>query len=273
VKRRTIPLAGLVAVALLTGLTWLIFGNHEPPEPVYQGKPLSFWLWAYDPDSSSHLSESERIQSVAALNQIGTNAIPTLVRMLKASDPAWKVKLFEVLRKQSIIKMQHVEASRQNQEAVDMFRLLGSTAACAVPSLIGIYEQNVSPSSQYFTIESLTLIGPPAKAAIPAIVKGMTNSDPQMLEASIQALGIIHSNPELAVPALIKTLSGPALEVSDRVRTFSAQALGNFGAEAKPAIPALLKIINDYRTYEVGIEAAKALRAIDPEAAAKAGIK
>jgi HEAT repeat protein len=49
-------------------------------------------------------------------------------------------------------------------------------------------------------------------------------------------------------------------------------SLCQFGARAKPAVPALLELLNDERE-SVRSDATNALIQIDPEAAAKAGIK
>ena len=270
--RRAILLTTLLLAVVLCSVTWLMHVSR-PQEPVYEGRPLSFWLWANDPNSVSDLPASQRSQSAAALDQIGTNAIPTLMRMLKANEPGWSVKLFELLKRQPVIKVAHAPATRRNQEACEMFGLLGTDARNAVPALVDLLEQDISPTSRYYTIISLTGIGPPAKAAVPELVKGLTNTEVEIAEASIRALDEIHSNPEVAVPALIKTLSGSAREPSDRVRILSAQALGNFGTDAKPAVPALLKVLKDWRGYEVGAAAADALKKIAPDAATKADEK
>src|SRR5689334_11684600 len=66
----------LVAVASL--FAWRVWRSRKP-EPMYQGKLLSVWLCEYrnrgDVDSASH-----------AVQQIGTNAIPTLLEMLCKRD-------------------------------------------------------------------------------------------------------------------------------------------------------------------------------------------
>jgi HEAT repeat protein len=56
------------------------------------------------------------------------------------------------------------------------------------------------------------------------------------------------------------------------VRGAAACSLEAFGAEAKGAVPALLELLKDKDEYARGT-AAEALEQIDPEAAAKAGVK
>ena len=55
-------------------------------------------------------------------------------------------------------------------------------------------------------------------------------------------------------------------------RLMAAEALGKFGVEAKVVAPVLLQMLNDPES-SVRREATNALKTIDPEAAAKAGVK
>lgn len=70
------------------------------------------------------------------------------------------------------------------------------------------------------------------------------------------------------MPALVTCLSNNDLFA----HYTAADALGKFGTDAKPAIPALIALLND----PLGLArqaATNALLQIDPEAAAKAGVK
>jgi len=80
------------------------------------------------------------------------------------------------------------------------------------------------------------------------------------------ALGEIHGQPESAVPALVGTLR----DKDSLVRTMAAGAVKKFGADARPAARALAELFDD-PDEQVKDSAAQALRAIDPEAADKAG--
>jgi hypothetical protein len=100
-------------------------------EPVYQGKPLSVWLIAYGRDE--------------AVRQAGTNALPTLLRMLRAKDSALKVKLMDLAQKQRFIHINYIPSDELNYRACSAFGVLRAKAQSAVPALIRIYEQNISP--------------------------------------------------------------------------------------------------------------------------------
>ena len=81
-------------------------------------------------------------------------------------------------------------------------------------------------------------------------------------------LAILRHESSLVVPALSKCLS----DANNAVRIFAAQGLGWYGAEARQAVPALVPLLSDPCVLARDT-AAYALKQIDPEAAAKAGVK
>jgi HEAT repeat protein len=78
------------------------------------------------------------------------------------------------------------------------------------------------------------------------------------------ALNRIHPNPELAIPAFMAALDDPDQSLT---RELAANALGSYGPQAKAAVPILL------RTLATNAAAGAALKKIDPETAADAGIR
>src|SRR5438045_5789104 len=73
-KRVQIAVAVLL-VAVIGVIAWEVLLSHEH-EPVYQGKRLSVWL--RDSSGTSELTN--------AVRQIGTNGIPTLLKMLRKRE-------------------------------------------------------------------------------------------------------------------------------------------------------------------------------------------
>ena len=87
------------------------------------------------------------------------------------------------------------------------FRRLGARAEVAVPALIEIYELKLSASSQQTTARSLGVIGPPAKRAIPLLIRGMAGTNALLRCDTVQALADFHAEPKLVVPALTNALN------------------------------------------------------------------
>jgi hypothetical protein len=252
-KKRLIILITSVLV-LAVGIDLLALRSHDP---IYQGKSLSAWLQGYQyADRAPQHKEADE-----AVQHIGTNAIPTLLRMLRSKDSAFTVKLRKLARKVAPNVEYHM-AAFDNNHATEGFKALGSVASNAVPQLIEIYELNISEDSQSETAMSLAYVGPAAIAAVPSLLNGIkTNSSSDVRFSSIKTLGAIHSLPEKVVPVLTDLLNNSGVIV----RLAAAEALGHYGTNAKPAVTTLFKALND-RELAVRDAAEEALTQIDPTA-------
>jgi HEAT repeat protein len=108
---------------------------------------------------------------------------------------------------------------------------------------------------------------------VPALIEvvkigGTNDVDRLMRGAAANALVELRKEPELVVPVFSEFLTSP--DVNKRL--LGAIDLGGLGADAKAAIPLLLKLRTD-ADPDVREYAARALRKIDPKAAADAGLK
>jgi len=263
----------LVVIALigtLGAVVWLILLR----EPVYNGRKLSQWLEMYVAPQQSVELDSQADQAV---RHIGAKAIPTLLRMAGAQDSRLTLNCLALLRKQDVVEIRYHGAIRRNVMAEEGFRALGADASQAVPGLIAICLRASPAKSWGPAITSLGNIGPPAADAVPLLVSAATNADPGISSVAIVALGRIHGQPGLAVPVL-----GRLLHHTNRTTFYfggdpgldnTIEALENFGPAARLAVPDLLYAMNATDDPNQRFHLANALKAIDPEAAAKAGVR
>jgi len=249
---------------LVVGLGWLAWQMLRPREPMYQGKPLSYWMGGYDYPAYGGVTPSEADQAV---RQLGTNAIPTLLRFIGAKDSALKLKVIELVQKPNFVHSHYALDSDRHRQAVQAFEILGDDAKGAVPALIKIYNLNISDDSQYAVAAALGWIGPSARLAIPSLLQGMNGTNFHVRLFSIRALGQIHAESAVIVPAL----KGQLKDREPTVQMFAIGALGDFGPDAKPAVPALIQLLSNH-VINVREGATNALKQIDPEAAAKGGV-
>jgi hypothetical protein len=269
-KKRPILLAVLIVVAA-GGVAWLALRPAEPQEPIYQGKRLSVWLNDYELighgwDDADIKKDNEKVDEV--VRQIGTNAIPTLFRMLNATDSPLK-KLKYLAHDHGIYDIKDTDypsALAQTFQAELAFRALGAEAKEVVPRLIEIYDRKPPGDDRELVARILGGIGPPASNAVPSLLRTVANGG--RIWSSIRALGEIHAEPAKVVPVLKKLLK----DADDEVRKESIVALQAFGADARPAVPALVELLTDHLDY-VRKHAAQALKVIDPTAATKAGVQ
>jgi hypothetical protein len=255
-KRKIIALLLVLAAVLLA-----IIYSLPPREPVYAGEPLSYWLKGYDLYEGS---EPGRQKADEIMREAGTNAIPTLLGMLRERDTPWKLKLIALAQKQHVITIRHVEPYRRYAQAASAFATLGSDGKVAVPELIEIYEMNLSPSSLVYVEWVFASIGPAARQAIPSLLRSATSTNAGARANAILALGRIHAEPKAVVPALIANLRNP----DSFTRSQAALALREYGPDAKEAVPVLIEVSKD-QDRSLSQDADEALQKIDPETAAR----
>ena len=264
-KRLKFTFAGLLVVLIGAGILAFLHDN----EPRYEGKRLSTWMKGFWPRAGLGFvmplsEEPEYVKAVEALRSVGTNATPTLLKMLRASDPPWKVKLMGLANRQKFIPIRFESAAEQNVLASMAFREFEG-ASNAVPDLIQIYHENHSEFSQHSVVSVLGSIGPAAELAVPSLIPAAVHGNGSIRGNAIAALGGIHARPDLVIPVLTNALLDPDL----MIRSAAASGLGQFGGQARSAIPALVELLK-YNDENGSRAAAGALEQIDPEAAAEA---
>jgi hypothetical protein len=237
-------------------------------EPVYQGKGVSEWLEGYRLEvGTPPLERPEWQRADRAIRHLGTKAIPTLLRSLRARDEPWELPLVRFANKLPFVRIHYVYAAERNYSAAMAFGCLRTVASNSVPALVNIYMENRSEVSQVDVVIALGEIGPAAAKAVPCLLEAATNSDFNIRCNALTALGEIHARPELVVPVLVKALHSP----DDFSRGQAAEALGAFKADGMPAVPALQKAFKvEKGEVAINLEAA-ALRHI--KAAAEADVR
>jgi HEAT repeat protein len=226
--RKRVQIALAVFFVVLGGvIAWQVARLREP---VYHDKPLSAWLQSYGANSESQESDD-------AVRNIGTNAIPILLDNLRAYDSQLKLPL-------AALGMRFTPAETRHTRAEKGFSALGAEASNAVPALIAIYDENVSPSARKAAANALVEIGPASKAAIPALIKSAADTNAEVRAFALYTLGRLALESKLVVPVLIKGLRDPDREVRSNA-AFGLEALAFMGGDAKPAIPALVETLKD----------------------------
>ena len=133
-KTRVAAITALV-LAALGAVFWILFGQGER-EPVYQGKTLTCWMSDFLPDRDATPEELE--QDTFAVRQIGTNAIPILLKWI-SRDGRLKQKMVTWIYDHPRAPFRIKSSVDKNMLAASGFGILGkSQAGSAVPALIEI---------------------------------------------------------------------------------------------------------------------------------------
>jgi hypothetical protein len=261
-KRVQIALAVLLLVVVGV-IAWQVLRSSEP---VYQGRPLSGWLDQWEKSSLFPGSEA-RNQAQAAIRQIGTNALPLFLEWAAAHDSILKKKVMALAKRQSLIKV-HLRSEEDYHARSDAgFSALGPMAKPAVPALIDLLSHE-DDQVRVAAAFDLMWIGPEAQESVPALAKCLSSTNSWILRfRATRCLAHIHMRPEMAVPGLVQNLGQSGVPERETIG-----ALVAFGAQAKPAVPKLLGLLEDKNPITRS-SAVQALKLIDPEAAAKAGVR
>ena len=288
---RRIALTGAV-VAVTWFTAWLVLRDRGP---IYEGKHLSEWLKA----ASTSENDSLKIQAADnAVRGLGTNALPYLAKM---ADSSWTSRRVEALGGMMAL-------GRRAKPMIPLLvRLLGepelaskyqsvSAAAASVLAQIGV--DGIAPLTnalahadsrlkvwiiialgRYADLESRTNLWrwvdvtdeelPAAQDSIvPVLLDQLKDTNSSVVRLTAYSLGNIHRHPEKVVPELIRLLRKPLPDGPQG----TLEVLGRYGKDASAAVPDILKELEakDRHTAEA---ATNALKRIDPEMAAKMGIR
>jgi len=271
--RKRVHIALAVLLVVIVGVIgWQVLREREP---VYQGKPLRVWLKRYG-GTGGGLSDK---QAEAAIRQIGTNAIPLCLKIITTRESPLERKLMALIPNQWLARfhLRNVYAYRF-QGAYGLGALDDAEAKPAVAPLVALLNHR-DPDVRYIAAFTLELLGAVASNAVPALIKCLQDPDFRVQQIAIQVLGRLHQEPERVIPVLVEfldkpqnprySLSPPLYQI---MREHAIWSLRDFRAQAKPAVPSLLRLLNDGHP-NTRSAVTNALLKIDPEAAAKAGVE
>jgi hypothetical protein len=227
-KNRLYLVGGVLLVAALGGLLW--WSPWEPREPVYDGKPIRYWL-----------ANGRAPQSFSAF----TNALPFLIKALKRDS--WFGAA--VYRKQVWPKLpqaiqKHLpppidSQSRRRVAAVSWMGTMPATAERAIPALVQALEED----------ENTQVRGLVVMVLVDLSRRGDSNVVAALTRAVLRDYGSDHP-----------------------ITPGASRALGHLSTREINSTPTLLEALKD-KKFMVRFGATNLLLDLDPEAAAKAGIK
>ena len=137
-------------------------------------------------------------------------------------------------------------------------------------SLPGVNVDYVSADSRRIqAVKDLASLGSLAKPGVPALLEAVRGADESLCAEAATALAEIHADPDLAIPALLSKIT----DSRGNGRPEVVDALGEYGTAAKAAVPKLIGMLQDWSSKEIRFAVPRALKKIDPEAAAKVGVK
>ena len=275
ISKRKIVIMSLAVLAVAACLmSWRAYANRGSG-PFYKNRRLSVWLEGYRRGAWQ--------QSEEAMKALGTNALPTLITLLRRGANPQQLSSFA--------------EQDQTGYAIRACEALGPVAAPALPELKNCFFQpeyacfapnalaalgadgvsvvigGLTNNSKHFQqlrhccAETLEHVGPAGSNAVPSLLICLTNKDRMLRAQAARSLGCIRMYPDVVVPALVATLH----DKDTWVRESAIYGLGQLKAAAKPAVPALLECLKEDPNGRVFFMARAWLHEIDIEALRKSG--
>jgi len=182
-------------------------GLAVQPEPVFEGKPMSYWVRALRETPADPLKASPDFQKAPfALRKIGEPAVPAVAQTL--SDRNMEVR----------------------RRAIGTLLGMGAKAGAAVPAVVQALEDRESSIRQMAAL-TLGQIGSAAGEVVTALAKALRDPDPPVRGAAATSLGNLRA--QEALPALEEALKDP----NKGVQKASLRAIGRIRGEKTRKTP------------------------------------
>jgi hypothetical protein len=234
------------AVCVFVGIGAVALWPSEK-EPEYNGKNLSHWLKAYlRPGALPVLIETDADDAV---RQIGTNALPFLVKWIQVNpkSPAWRVNLYNFVCyrtpnsrvKYPILEMIDAPGLR-SARAMRAFEILGPQARAAVPDLV-----RIAKNGRADTLPALKALGYVGADALPALLAFAGDKTFKYRVAAIEAIGQVRylgTNAHSTVLCLTNCLEDQDIDINVAVE--AAVVLGGLGIESEISVPAFAQCLH-----------------------------
>ena len=178
--KKSLLIGGALLLACL--IVFFLFSS-SPPEPVWQGRTLTSWT----DDLAVGSSVQVREDAEKAVQAIGTNAIPHLIKMVRARETVSARIRFWLNGHQRVHHFTVADVGIQHTRAVAAFQALAERAEPALPEL-----------------QRLLLLGPDPQWACDAMARISPKCVPLLLDAIPQV------PPEHQCTLLIATLRWPS---------------------------------------------------------------
>jgi hypothetical protein len=118
--RNCLGIAIAVVLVILTGV--FAWQRLRLREPIYQGRSLSKWLAAYRLHGVAGVEtwqvRLEQQEADEAVRHVGTNALPMLLRMLRAQDSALESRFAGLATRQHLIPIDYIPAEEDRKSVV-----------------------------------------------------------------------------------------------------------------------------------------------------------
>ena len=286
----------LLGLALVVGV--FVIGHNR--EPRYRGLTVTEYSEIYDRIWHGELTRPGLQETGDAFYQMGSNAVPYLLKWIQYRRPQWEENLLKTLdqtpppfrglatnftaRRRSLM----AKLERRRTAGSWGFERIGSNAATAIPELERLALDPGAANTAAMATTALRSIGRPA---LPSLCRVASNPQAPVRFEALSAIGQLGAEPSRLAPVLLVCLqdtnqallelactlitnSRPEPDVfipllsnllersENAVPDYAVKALGSYGEPARPSVVGAL----EHWSYSVRSEATNALLRMGAEA-------
>jgi hypothetical protein len=224
---------------------------------------LAAWAEQFDATLMRPGVEASNREAKAAIRRIGTNSLPILLGLLRAKDSPIKARLRNHLPRPWHQRLGLVErAPDARRVGCHAFAALATNASAALPELVEIARHHPDADGRFRALFAMQYLEATAESAIPFLIQCLTNGVSEVRAGAASSLGSIQCQPEVVVPALIQHFQMANASLGQAERFVVVFALGQFGTNARSAVPLIRPLLND-PVFFVRLSATQALQQID----------
>ncbi len=275
----------MFAAVIVAAIAVLLWVNRSEPEPQYEGRTLSQWVDSLQPANPT-------AEATNAICQIGTNALPYLLRWMSYDPSKFRNQLLRLVfklpgRPPRFLALPAVRSanaefalgilganarpaiprlvelaitSRGDSRCVISVRSIARIGRDALPLLMVATNREARPATRYLAIHALATECTNGESAVAALVPTLDDSDPDVAAQAAYAMSMFPlDSPLPVVPALIAKLQS----TNPELRGFAVAGLGSYGTRAASAVPILKPMLLD-TSHSVREEVTNALLRIAP---------
>lgn len=170
----------IVVAVVLFAVAWLV---TPPDEPTCDGRRLTQWM-----SSLGNLDTDEEAHAIAAIEAIGTNALPVIVPVLGTRNSALQSQFLWLVQRVPFLPLHLTTPADRRQKAKIALFLAGEDSMRASISDLSRLSRDKDRGVRLTAVEVLAVFPSNENAQLPALEAALLDPDAQVRAAALQAV-------------------------------------------------------------------------------------
>jgi hypothetical protein len=181
--RKRVYIALAVVLVILAGvIAWQVL-RLRSTVPTWDGRSLTHWITAL-----GNSDDDEEARAFAAIEAIGTNGLPVIIRLLGTRDSALGFQFLRLVERVPLLHLQFTTPSERRQKAkMALFLAGGESMRASIPDLMRLARDS-DPGVRLTAVEALSAFPSNETSALAALETAQADTDSRVRTAAQQAV-------------------------------------------------------------------------------------